>query len=497
MKRTIPFEALRKALSEAGLLLASASRKEPFQISNVAYDSRKVEEGGLFICKGAQFKPEYIQQAAEQGAIAVMSEVAHAEAKSLAQLLVTDIREAMVVVANLYYREPWKHLTVIGVTGTKGKSTTVQMLKRIFDEDAERRQAPLTGVTSSTMIYDGMQTLTPTLTTPETLDLYQHLANAVEAGVERMIIEVSSQALKYGRVAGIIFDHGIFLNIAPDHISPVEHPDFADYFQAKLQLFEVAKNAHIPMHMDHDREILAAARQTDKVYSFSSQPPADLWAESITVDESGLHFTMRTVKRHIPVHLAMHGRFNIFNALAATSVALACKVPEETITLALAQVQMAGHMQIIQGEDLTVVVDFAHNEISFREVIKSAQNDWPTAPLWIVFGAPGGKGINRREGMGYEASRVAAQIILTEDDPAQEQITAINQDIQAGYMREVSSLEILDRQEAIRYAIAQAPAGAVVLILGKGNEHEMKRAHGGDPWLGDATVAQEALAVRS
>lgn len=496
MNKELPFEALRKALSKAGLLLASASQKEPFAITSLAYDSRAVEPGGLFICKGAAFRPEYIRLAEERGAIAVMSEVAYPEAKSMAQLLVTDVRAAMAVACNLYYEAPWRHLTLVGITGTKGKSTTAQMLKCIFDEDAERRGAPACGITSSAMIYDGREHHTPTLTTPETLDLYRHLANAVEAGLERMVIEVSSQALKYGRVAGLQFDHGVFLNIAPDHISAVEHPDFDDYFRSKLRLFEVSKIAHVPVHTDHEAEIMAAARQDGKVYSFSPEPPADLWAEEVKSAGGQLAFTMRTVTRHLPVQLAMHGHFNIANALAATSVALACGIPDETICAGLARARMEGHMQILEGKGIVVITDFAHNEISFREVIKSARHDWPEAPLWIVFGAPGGKGVNRREGMGREASLAAAQVILTEDDPAGEEIAAINRTIREAIAPEVPVLEIPDRREAIYHAVTEAPRGAVVLLLGKGNEREMKRAHGADPWPGDGTIAEEALRAR-
>ncbi len=498
MTREMKLETLAEQLQMHDLL-RKVRDIDALTVSDIAYDSRRVQAGSLFICKGAAFKRDFIRAAQENGAVAVMAEQEYPEVAGMPFFLVKDIRCAMGICADLFYASPWRQLYTIGVTGTKGKSTTATMLKAIYDAEAERQGLPLCGITSSARVYDGTVDVPAKLTTPETIDLYQHLAQAVDNGIKTMIIEVSSQALKYGRVAGIQFDAGVFLNIAPDHIGPIEHPDFEDYFASKLRLFDVCRHVFVNRQSDRYEDIVEAAQKATALTVFSSQEDSvDVWARDVHADEEGLSFLLcRKEDEPFPIRLPMHGHFNIDNALAAAAVALNDGVSIEAVQVALAGTKMPGHMQYLAGDDITVVIDYAHNDISFRSVFATAKKDFPDAPCIVLFGAPGNKAQSRRKNLGEVASREANKIYLTTDDPAREKVADINAEIRAAFVRDVPVLEIEDRKEAIRQAILNAPAGAVVLLLGKGYERAQKVGRGEEPWEGDEQVARTFLSERA
>lgn len=469
---------------------------EETMIEAIHYDSRKVGENTLFICKGASFKRDYIDAAQKKGAIIFMMDQAYDEGLTIPTLVVTNIRQAMAAVCDAFYESPWKHLVMIGVTGTKGKSTTVTMLKAIFDEWASRQGYRPCGVTSSTRIFDGVVDEAAKLTTPETRDLYHHLATAVDAGLTHMIVEVSSQALKYGRVSGIRFNHAIFLNIAPDHIGPIEHPNFEDYFQSKQKIFDVCNVAHINMDSDHFEQIIEFAKMHCQVRTFSRMQPADCWAHSCKHEADGLYFVVSGEDFSQPVHLPMHGQFNIDNALSGISVAVACGIDFSSITCALAKTNMPGHMEYLYGKDVTVIVDYAHNDISFRQVFSTVMEDYPKAKRYVVFGAPGNKAESRRADLGKVASEFADEIYLTTDDSAFELLSDINAEIRAAFVSDKPCHEIEQRKDAIEAAVAQAESGSLILILGKGNEHTQKILGEDRFWPGDVEIAVQALKIR-
>lgn len=498
MTREMKLDVLAGRLQAQGLLREARDIGE-LAVSDIVYDSRQVVPGSLFLCKGAAFKPDFIRSARAAGAVAVLAEEDYPEAAGMPFLLVSDSRRAMGVCADLFFDSPWRKLYTIAVTGTKGKSTTATMLKAIYDAEAVRLGTMPCGITSSARIFDGAIDIPATLTTPETVDLYRYLARAVDNGIQTMVVEVSSQALKYGRVAGIEFSAGVFLNIAPDHIGPIEHPDFDDYFASKLHLFDVCTHAFINRRSDRYEDIVKAAQTAAKVTVFSAEvDDVDVWAADVAADRKGLAFLLcRQHSDPIPIRLPMHGRFNIDNALAAAAVALDNGVSAESVQKALAATSMPGHMQYLAGDDLTVVIDYAHNDISFRSVFETVAKDFPDAPRIVLFGAPGNKAESRRENLGEVASREADQIYLTTDDPARESVADINAEIRAAFVRDVPVLEIVNRHDAIRQAILDAPAGAVVLLLGKGNERAQKVAGGEEPWEGDEPVARRILEERA
>ena len=225
------------ALRDAGILVESTVSDElaAREIHCLTYDTRALSEDALFICKGAHFKAEYLSAAIAQGAAAYVAEKPYPV--DAPQLLVSDIRYAMVVLGQLFYDHVTDKLTSVGITGTKGKSTTAYYVRSILNDWLTSEGKPPCAILSSIDNYDGVITEESHITTPEVLELYQHFQNAYDSGISHLVMEVSSQALKVGRVRGMTFDVGAFLNIGTDHISPIEHPDFADYYASKLKLF--------------------------------------------------------------------------------------------------------------------------------------------------------------------------------------------------------------------------------------------------------------------
>ena len=226
------------ALRDADILSGSTIPEEllPRGIECLTYDTRALGANALFICKGAHFKEEYLRDALSRGAIAYVAERQHDTDAPC--ILVSDIRYSLVVLGQLFYDHVTDKLTSVGITGTKGKSTTAYYVRYILNDWLRAENKPECAILSSIDNYDGKGTEESHITTPEVLELYQHFENAYESGISHLVMEASSQALKYGRVRGITFDVGAFLNIGSDHISPIEHPDFEDYFASKLKIFD-------------------------------------------------------------------------------------------------------------------------------------------------------------------------------------------------------------------------------------------------------------------
>ena len=242
-------------------------------VALVSCDSNLVIPRTLFVCKGAKFKEDYLRQAMEKGAFAYVSQVSY-PAVPLPCLRVSDIRQAMGLLADKAYGHPSGKLKITGITGTKGKTTTAYYVKSILDAWLEGQGHRESALLSTIVTDDGVERRPAKLTTPEPLDLQRHLSNAVGAGADYLTMEVSSQALKYGRVIGVDLSCAVFLNIGEDHISPVEHPDLEDYLQSKLLIFKQAKTACISLDCDHAPEVAAAAARCEKVITFSQKDPA-------------------------------------------------------------------------------------------------------------------------------------------------------------------------------------------------------------------------------
>ena len=392
-------------LEGRGLLAApvpeSLDRTAP--VALVSYDSREVVPGTLFLCKGAHFKAEFLQMAKDKGAMAYVSLTPYPEV-DLPCILVSDMRLTIAPLADLFYDHPSGKLKVIGITGTKGKSSTTYYLKYILDEYMEGEGKPASGVVSSIDTYDGVEQFESHLTTPEPLDLQRHFANGVSTGMEYLTMEVSSQALKYHRSLCTDFAAACFLNIGQDHISPIEHPDFEDYFTSKLRIFAQARICCVNLDCDHADRVLEAARASGKpVYTFSQKnEEADVYASQVRKRGNDILFRVKTRRFLREFRLTMPGLFNVENALAAITVCEGLNIPERYIYVGLMKARVPGRMEVYSNADETVtaIVDYAHNRMSFETLFRSVRAEYPGRRIVTVFGCPGKKALDRRKDLG-------------------------------------------------------------------------------------------------
>ena len=507
--------SLSQLLADEGLLVRASFQpdQDNLAVTGADCDSRFAAPGHLFIAKGKAFRAAYLTSALEAGAVAYLcDESLEAQLAQTAPdtpaLVVRDVRRAMGVVSPVAWDHPDRYLDVIGLTGTKGKSTAAYMLRSILDGDTPGSRAAIMG---SIDTYDGIESFESHNTTPESPDLWRHIANARTAGLDPMVMEVSSQALKYNRVDGLELAVGGFLNIGRDHISPIEHPDFEDYFASKLRIFEHTRTAVVNLKTDHAAEVLAAAARCDKVVTFCAGAPeaagraADIWADHIEPGGGTVDFVAHTPAWTATMHLSMPGLFNVDNALCAIAFALEQGVGRGQIRDGLAACRVPGRMEVVRTSDprITAVVDFAHNKMAFENFFPSVRRDFPGRDVIAVFGAPGCKAQERRRELAEVAGAYADHIVVCEDDPGREDPADICAEI-ARHIPDTCPHEIVvDRNAAVERAVRLAKENAdeagrssVVCLLAKGDDHWMKRPEGFVPDIQDRErFARAAAAV--
>lgn len=484
-------------LFEKNSILAENNCDLNLSVGNISYNSREVTENTLFFCKGAHFKEQFLLDALNKGAVAYVSERKYnIDAPCI---IVTDIRKSLYLTANFFYDNAWDKLNLIGITGTKGKSTTAYFIKYILDGYLDDNGGQESGIASTIDIYDGVVREESTLTTPEPFELHKHFQNAVNSGTDYFTMEVSSQALKYGRTEGVNFKIGCYLNIGIDHISAVEHPDFEDYFNSKMKLFSQCDTAVVNMDGDKSEEVLKCAEKSKRIVTFSTKnKSADVYGYNIHKDGSNTVFTVRTSEFTEEMTLSMPGLFNVENALCAISACVVLGIPKEYIRKGLFEAKTKGRMEIYESKDkkVAVIVDFAHNKLSFENIIASAKKEYENRFVSILFGCPGNKALIRRKDMGEVSGKLADFIYITEDDPAEESISDICNEI-AGYIDGVGGKDkykiIYDREAAIKTAIEDVTDTAVIILAGKGAETHQKRGLVSEPYESDAFFAQKYL----
>ena len=445
------------------------------RVELVSYRSQQAVPGTLFLCKGAHFKPDYLADAARRGAFAYISEVPYPQV-DLPCLLVKDMRRVLAPLAVKYYNDPSQTLKVIGITGTKGKSSTAYYLKHILDEHLAPK-GQTCGVISSIDTWDGVERFESHLTTPEPLELQKHFANALASGMEYLVMEVSSQALKYHRTLGVPFSAAAFLNIGSDHISPIEHPDFDDYFHSKLKLFAQAALSCVNLDCGHGVEALSAARAAcPEVLTFSQRDPAAaVYGHDAHKFGDDILFQVEAGALSGQYRLTMPGLFNVENALAAIAVCLGLGIPGEAVRAGLAKARVPGRMEVYSnaGGDVTAIVDYAHNRMSFETLFRSAKREYPGRRIVAVFGCPGKKAFDRRRDLGEVAGACSDLVVLTEEDSGEEDTLSICREI-ASHVACECRIEP-NRGEAIRQAVLSCETPSLLLITGKGAETRQKR----------------------
>lgn len=483
------------ALDAAGILREHTLPQELTgkTVQVLTYDTRELTgASALFLCKGAHFKAQYLADAFEKGALAYVSE--WKADPSLPGIYVNDIRYAMVVLGRLFYDNVTDKLIAAGITGTKGKSTTAYYLRAILNEWFAAEGKKPCGVLSSIDVYDGVIDEESHLTTPEVLDLYRHFENARRTGLTHMVMEVSSQALKYGRVRSMRFDVACFTNIGTDHISPIEHPDFEDYFASKLKIFDCCDTACVNTDMQFASRVLSAARGKCRLITFGSHETDDIILRQARPADGGIDFTVAGALYEGDYRINMPGLFNVENALAAMAMAKALGVPEPFVREGLLRARVSGRMQVYTSRDkeVSVIVDYAHNRMSFEALFSSCDTEYPGCEKIAIFGCPGKKAQLRRKDLGEIAGKRCAFVYITEEDSGEEPFAEIARDI-ADYVACPHRIEE-DRAACIRDAILNRTGKRVILLTGKGEETRMKRGLEYQPYPSDASLTVRFLA---
>ena len=441
------------------------------EINHITNDSREARCGSVFVCvKGfATDGHLYAHRAYDNGCRAFVCEK-HIDLPNDASVVVVEnSREALALLSCELYGNPSRELTVIGITGTKGKTTTALMIKQLLDASG----FPCGYIGSNGVIYANKK-IDAANTTPESYKLQCFMRDMCQSGIKAVVMEVSSQALKLNRVLGISFDVTLFTNLSPDHIGPGEHDSFEDYFNTKKQLFDNFECKAVIANADdtYTPKILADCKSKILLYSINS--PSDYKAESVelyrTNDFLGMKFNCRQSSTILPCSLSIPGEFNVHNALSCIAVADVLDINLEFVASTLSTMYIEGRFEVIHAENgACFVIDYAHNGLSLESALKALRKYEPSR-LICLFGSVGCRTQIRRAQMGEVASRLADFSILTSDNPATENPVEIINEIALQYCNPDSYVAIPDRKKAIEYAYKIANQGDIILLAGKGHE---------------------------
>ncbi len=439
------------------------------EITELVYDTRKVVPGCMFVCiEGTAFDShEKAGEIAAAGAkvLVVSKEITVPE--NVTVIKVADTRYALALISAAYFDHPAETLKVIGITGTKGKTTTTFMIKSILENAGYK-----VGLIGTIETIIGEKHIPANNTTPESYIVQQYFAEMVKAGCQICVMEVSSQGLMMHRTAGIPFEIGIFTNLAPDHIGPNEHASFEEYAACKGMLFSQCRVGIANADDEHFDLVMKDHTCTLETIGFSEK--ADLRAENVklvgrpgylgvTYDLTGL--------LDFPVEIDIPGKFSVYNSLVAIAVCRHFDIQRENILEALKYAKAKGRIEQVKvSDDFMLLIDYAHNAMSLESLLSTLKEYHPNR-LVCLFGCGGNRSKIRRYEMGEVSGRLADLTIVTSDNPRFEEPQAIIDDIKTGLAKtEGAYIEIIDRKEAIRYAIENGKPGDVIVLAGKGHE---------------------------
>ena len=489
----------------------------PREVTQVAYDSRKVEPGALFVCiRGSrQDGHAFIREAVERGAIVILIEKGVIDEEQINQMIdslrqdaqcdkevdrsseqdfnrnieqkicvleTKDTRAALASISRQWFDNPQKNLKIIGVTGTKGKTSTAWMIWKMFT--AAGQKSGLIGTIE--VCYDTWQQKIRN-TTPESYELYEILRKMVDHGCQYVVMEVSSQALKLHRVNGIVFDAAVFTNLREDHIGAGEHADFAEYMACKHRLFCQCRIGIFNQDDPYWQEMWRGS-SCEKVLTYGFSRQADYCADRVQLlrgsDRLGVQYHLnryRTGKNQGEMEAASEnswnvvvnapGKFSIYNSLAAIAVAEQYQIPEEAIEKALHTLQVPGRIEMLPvSPRFIVIVDYAHNAMALDALLRTLR-DYHPGRIICIFGCGGNRAAERRFQMGEVAGRLADLVVVTTDNPREEDPKKIADEICLGLEAAKGKYgRIPDREQAIAYGISHAKPGDIVVIAGKGHE---------------------------
>lgn len=470
-------EKVRELL--AGLQYECVCGQADVEISAVVYDSRRIEKDCMFICiVGANADGHtYAKDAIEKGAKAlVVSKDIEITQGDITIIKVPDTRYAMAFISAAYFHHPAEEMNIIGITGTKGKTTTTYLIKAMLENAGHK-----VGLVGTIETVIGTEHTPAHNTTPESYLLQQDFREMADAGCDTVVMEVSSQGLMLHRTQGFVFDIGIFTNIEPDHIGPNEHKDFEEYMACKGLLFQQCRIGIANIDDVHFETVLAGHTCELETYGFSEK--ADLRASDMKLVKKqgflGVDFKV-TGLLNMDAEADMPGKFSVYNALTAIAVCRHFLVTPKGIQKALLEARVKGRIEMIKvSDDFTLMIDYAHNAMALESLLTTLQEYKPHR-LVCLFGCGGNRSKLRRYEMGEVSGRLADLTVITSDNPRFEEPQDIIDDIKTGIAKtDGRYVEICDRREAIAYVIDHGEPGDIIVLAGKGHEdyQEIKGVH--------------------
>ena len=440
-------------------------------VSEVVNDSRKVTKDSLFICiEGANFDGHSAAgDVVKAGAsvLVISHDVDIPEDVDVTLIKVADTRYAMAFISAAYFGNPADSMTMIGVTGTKGKTTTTYFVKYILENAGHK-----VGLVGTIETIIGDKKIPSCNTTPESFTLQKYLKEMKDAGCDTVVMEVSSQGLMMHRTQGFVFDYGIFTNIEPDHIGPNEHASFEEYMACKGLLFKQCKVGIVNCDDKHWKQVTQGHTCELETYGFSEE--AQLRASDLKLVTGagylGIDFNVSGLV-NMNVMTDIPGKFSAYNALTAIAICRHFGVKEEDITKALAGAKVKGRIEMVKVSDnFTLMIDYAHNAMALESLLTTLK-DYKPNRLICMFGCGGNRSKLRRFEMGEVSGKLADLTIITSDNPRFEEPQDIINDIKTGIEKtDGQYVEICDRKEAIRYAITHGEPGDIIVLAGKGHE---------------------------
>lgn len=443
-------------------------------ITSVVSNSKEVKNGSVFVAINGFSSDghQYIEDAVQKGASVVIAQIGcdmsvlKKVANNVTIVLAPDTRYALAICSSNFYGNPSRRFKLIGVTGTKGKTTTTYMIKAILEKAGKK-----VGLIGTIATYIGDEKIEDSdRTTPESNRLQKIFYEMAEAGCEVVVMEVSSQSLKLNRVAGCEFDYAIFTNFSKDHISAHEHPDMEDYYNSKVKLFEMCKKGFLNADDVYAAKV-ARIIENCEISTYGIDNYCNLLAKDITITNSYADFKVKITDRNERVKTCIPGRFSIYNALAAICIAKEFGCSTEVIKEALEQVRVPGRSELVPNKkELTIMIDYAHSPESLENILNAVKT-YTKGRVISVFGCGGDRDSSKRAIMGEISGRIADYTIITSDNPRTEEPEAIVKEIESGIKKTKGQyICIVDRIEAIRKAIEMANKKDIVVLAGKGHE---------------------------
>ena len=444
-------------------------------INHIQNNSKKIEKDDMFVAiKGFESDGhEHIEEAIKNGAKVIMAQQDTMNKNKLKEIpeditviIAEDTRYALAIAACNYYGNPSRKMKLIGVTGTKGKTTTTYMIREILEKNGIK-----VGIIGTVASYVGDKKIADNEnTTPESLKLQEIFSKMLEEKCQAVVMEVSSQSLKMERVAGCDFDYGIFTNFAEDHISSKEHPNMEDYFNSKVKLFKMCKKGFINADDIYAITIPKLVPECDfSTYGIDNY--CNLLAKDITVTNQYVDFKVKLGDKNERIKVSIPGRFSVYNSLAAIAIAIQFGCDSEKIKEALLNIRVPGRSELVDNKlGLTIMIDYAHTPESLEKILSSVKV-YTKGRVISVFGCGGDRDKNKRPMMGEVSGRVADYTIITSDNPRTEAPNEIVLEIEKGIKKTKGKYEcIVNRKEAIKKAISIAKKNDIIVLAGKGHE---------------------------